>query len=106
MALQGSGWFAVPLVFLAGCGGGAGGGLSGDPVDITIQGQFEKRDLGPSGFASGLAVQPTRHAYVEVIEEATQGVLVAGYLDADGRGIASVPSDGVVHLALYADYQV
>lgn len=106
MALQGSWWFALPLVLLVGCAGGAGGGLSGDPVDITIQGQFEKRDLGTSGFASGLAVQPTRHAYVEVIEEATQGVLVAGYLDADGRGIASIPADGVVYLALYADYQV
>jgi hypothetical protein len=100
-------WFCLlPLVLLAGCAGGAGNGLGGDPVTITLQGQFEKRALDPAGFSSNLSIEPTRHAYAEIIEDATGGILVAGYLDAMGRGLATIPSDAVVHAAIYADYQV
>jgi len=106
MARRGSWFWVVPLVLLVGCAGGAGNGLDGEPVAITLQGRFEKRDLGPAGFAGELGSQPTRHVYAEIIEDATGGVLVAGYLDGSGRGIAEVPRDAVVHLAIYADYQV
>jgi len=72
------------LTLVVGCGGVSVG--NGDEVRVTIQAQYEKRDLGSGGFGAA-SPRPARFIYAEVVEPS--GHVIAG--DYLGSGIDSPP---------------
>ncbi len=92
------------LLILAGCGGGTSDGPSA--VSITVQGQYEKRVLGPAGFSSTLSTLPARYAYAQVVNSSSGRVEAAGPLGADGTRTFSVPRGITFFVALYATTEV
>jgi hypothetical protein len=98
-------WFLAlgSLAALLGCGGGSSN--SGGKNNLAIAAQYEKRTLSASGFGP-VVVQPARYCYAEVRASSDNQVLSSGYLDATGRGTASIPSDVKSYLVIYASYQI
>jgi hypothetical protein len=93
----------LPLALLTACGGG--GGSSSANVQVTIQAQFQKQLLTPSGF-SGTATLPCRYCYAEVYDANSGNLVASGYLGSTGSGTASVPQGLQVYAQIYADYQI
>lgn len=101
-----SGFMAVALVFLGGCGGGGGGNDGPSSVSVTVQGQYEKRVLSSSGVSTTLATLPTRYSFAQVVNSASGRVEAAGTLGADGTGTFVVPRGITFFVALYATVEV
>jgi hypothetical protein len=94
----------LTLVLLTACGGG-GGSHSNPDTQITIQAQFEKRPLTPTGFGV-TGTRPTRYCRAEVRDASSMALLASGYLGSDGTGIAIVPTGSSVFVQVFADYKV
>lgn len=94
----------LSLVLLAACRGGDSGGY-GSNAQITLQAQFEKRPLGPSGFGA-TTLRPARYCWAEVRDVASNALLASGYLGSDGTGSVSVPRGLQIYVRVYAQYQV
>lgn len=95
---------ALLALGLVGCNGSTYDGGGGD-VTVTLQGQFEKPLLTPTGF-SGTATLPARFSYVELRDVATDSVLASGYLDGNGQGATTLPAGTQAYAVLYAMYEV
>lgn len=90
------------LALVVGCGGS--GSMGGDDVRITIQAQYEKRDLGGSGFGS-LAPRPARYAYAEVVGSGGN-VIASDYLGSDGTGWIDLPRGTAFQVKVQAQVEV
>lgn len=89
------------LALVVGCGGVS---VGSDDVRITIQAQFEKRDLGAGGFGS-LTPRPARYAYAEVVGQG--GNVIAGdYLGSDGTGWIDLPRGTTFQVKVQAQVEV
>jgi len=90
------------LTLVVGCGGVSVG--NGDEVRVTIQAQYEKRDLGSGGFGAA-SPRPARFIYAEVVEPS--GHVIAGdYLGSDGTGWVSLPPGTSFRVKLQAQVEV
>ncbi len=96
--------FAVPLALLVGCTT-VSTPNDGSTVTVTIQGQFEKQALTPSGFG-GTTIQPIRHSYVEVRQVSDNALLASGYLGTEGSASLDVPPGTQLYATIYAEYEV
>ncbi|HEX9080871.1 MAG TPA: hypothetical protein VF768_01265 [Holophagaceae bacterium] len=94
---------ASALFALTACGGGSSAS-SGD-VQITLQAQFQKQLLTPSGF-SGTSILPARYCYAEVVDAGSGSVLASGYLGSSGTGTVNLPQGSQIYVQVYAEYQV
>lgn len=90
------------LALVVGCGGS--GSMGGDDVRITIQAQYEKRDLGGSGFGS-LAPRPARYAYAEVVGQGGN-IIASDYLGSDGTGWIDLPRGTAFQVKVQAQVEV
>lgn len=90
------------LALVVGCGGSVSTGS--DEVRITIQAQYEKRDLGGSGFGS-LAPRPARYAYAEVVGQGG-AVIASDYLGSDGTGWIDLPRGTTFQVKVQAQVEV
>ncbi len=99
--------FALPLALLVGCTSAVGpdGGSGGGTVRVTVQGQFEKRTLSPSGFGV-TTVQPIRHSYVEVRQTNGDALIASGYLGSDGSAAVDVAANTQLYARIFAEYEV
>ncbi|MDE3032034.1 MAG: hypothetical protein KGI56_00075 [Acidobacteriota bacterium] len=93
----------LPLVLLTACGGSSSS--SNPDVQITLQAQFQKQILTPSGF-NGITTLPARYCYAEIYDATSNNLVASGYLGSTGTGTASVPRGLQVYAQVYADYQV
>ena len=93
----------LPLVLLTACGGSSSS--SNSDVQITLQAQFQKQILTPSGF-NGTTTLPARYCYAEIYDATSNNLVASGYLGSTGTGTASVPRGLQVYAQVYADYQV
>lgn len=94
------------LVLLAACGGGGGSDVPAySDAKITLQAQFEKRPLTPTGFGT-TTLRPARYCWAEVRDAGSSALLASGYLGSDGTGTAFVPRGAQVFVRVYAQYQV
>lgn len=93
----------LALAFLTACGGSSSSGPSN--AVITLQAQYEKRPLTPSGFGP-LTLRPTRYCWAEIRETGSNALLASGYLGSDGTGTASVPRGLSIYVRVFADYQI
>jgi|GEM_PF-2296975 len=91
---------ALPLVLVTACTGVDNGSVN--TVNISVQAQYEKRDLGPTGFGSATP-RPARYAYVELRRDSDGSLLDQVELDANGVGPAQIPKGVDVFAVLYAD---
>jgi len=99
--------FALALLAVAGltaCGGGSSTSYNPD-AQITIQAQFEKVALTPTGFGATTTL-PARYCYAEVCDAATGTVLASDYLGSGGTGTTYVARGSQVYVNVYARYQV
>lgn len=116
MMVQLRGWLAAAAAaLLVGCVGGSGGadvrlGGGGDPPAgysrVTIQAQFEKRTLTPSGFQSGTTVKPARYQLVEIRQASNDSLLASAFADDQGRVVADVANGTRLYARAVASYQV
>lgn len=90
------------LALVVGCGGVTVG--DGDDVRITIQAQYEKRDLGASGFGS-LTPRPARYAYAEVVGQ-SGNIIASDYLGSDGTGWIDLPRGTAFQVKVQAQVEV
>ena len=95
--------FALPLALLVGCTSVDGG--SNNPVRVTIQGQFEKQTLAPTGFGPTTTL-PIRHSYAEVRQVNGNTLLASGYLGTDGTAYVDVSPGTQLYATIYAEYEV
>lgn len=93
----------LALALLTACGGGSSSGPSN--AVITLQAQYEKRPLTPSGFGP-LTLRPTRYCWAEIRETGSNALLASGYLGSDGTGTASVPRGLSIYVRVFAQYQI
>jgi len=95
------------LLLLAACRGSdsSSGPSYGSDAQITLQAQFEKRALSPSGFGT-TTLRPARYCWAEVRDVASGALLASGYLGSDGTGLATVPRGLSVYVQVFAQYQV
>ncbi len=93
----------LPLVLLTACGGSSSS--SSPEVQITLQAQFQKQILTPTGF-NGTTTLPARYCYAEVYDANSGNLLASGYLGSSGSGTVSVPQGLQVYAQIYADYQI
>lgn len=97
--------FALVLLALGGLAACGGGSSSPSDAQITLQAQFEKRPLTPSGFGATTTL-PARYCYAEVCDATTGAVLASGYLGSGGAGTTYVARGSQVYVNVYARYQV
>lgn len=97
--------FVVPLLALVGLTACGGGSSTTSDAQITIQAQFEKRPLTPTGFGATITL-PARYCYAEVCDAATGAVLASDYLGSGGTGTTYVARGSQVYVNVYARYQV
>ncbi len=98
--------FAIPLAFMVGCTTVSNdGGPSNGTVRVTIQGQFEKQTLTPSGFG-GTTILPIRHSYAEVRQVSGNTLLASGYMGTDGTAYVDVPPGTQLYATIFAEYEV
>jgi hypothetical protein len=96
----------LALALLAACGGGGGGSTpASSDARLTLQAQFEKRPLGPTGLGT-TTLRPARYCWAEVRQAGTDALLASGYLGSDGTGTAYVQRGVSAYLKVYAQYQV
>jgi len=93
------------LALLAACGGSSSSSSGSSEAQITLQAQFEKVALTPTGFGA-TSILPARYCYAEVRDVASGGLLASGYLGSGGTGTAYVPRGMQVYVNVYAEYQV
>ncbi len=99
--------FALALLAVAGltaCGGGSSTSYNPN-AQITIQAQFEKVALTPTGFGATTTL-PARYCYAEVCDAATGAVLASDYLGSGGTGTTYVARGSQIYVNVYARYQV
>ena len=94
----------LPLTLLVACGGSSSSSAPAD-AQITLQAQFEKRTLTPTGFGA-TTVLPARYCYAEVRDVASNALLASGYLGSQGTGTVRVPRGFQIYVNVYAEYQV
>ena len=94
----------LSLFLLAACRSGDSGSF-GSNAQITLQAQFEKRVLGPSGLGA-TTLRPARYCWAEVRDVSSNALLASGYLGSDGTGSVSVPLGLQVYVRVSAQYQV
>ncbi len=102
-------WFSLlTLVFTVGCfraeADGAGGS-SGRNTDVLVSAQYQKRILGPGGWA-GTENRPARYCWAEVRQDSDDAVVASGYLDSQGQGTVSLPVGQRVYLMVSAAVEV
>lgn len=95
----------LALALMQACGGGGGGSTVGSNAQITLQAQFEKRPLTPTGYGATV-LRPARYCWAEVRDAASEALLASGYLGSDGTGLATVPRGLQVYVRVFAQYQV
>jgi hypothetical protein len=109
------GWVvAAAAALLVGCVGGSGGVTvvdgGGGPAPgtsrVTLQAQFEKRTLTPSGFLSGTTLKPARYAYVEFFQASNNQRLDGAYADDQGRVVADVANGTRLYVRVSAAYEI
>jgi len=100
----GIGFMVAALGTLVGCRGTIDEGPSN--VTVTVQGQYEKRLLSASGFTAPPNILPTRYAFAQVINSASNQVEASGTLDASGTRTFSVPRGITFYVAIYATSEV
>lgn len=94
----------LALGALAACGGGSSSTYNSD-AQITIQAQFEKRPLTPTGFGATTTL-PARYCYAELCDAGSGAILASGYLGSGGTGTVAVARGSQVYVNVYARYQV
>ncbi|MBL0312192.1 MAG: hypothetical protein IPP78_05635 [Holophagaceae bacterium] len=94
--------FAIPLAFLVGC---TTVNSNEGTVTVTIQGQFEKRTLTPSGFGPTTTTLPIRHSYAEVRQANGDALIASGYLGKEGVATLDVTPGTQLYAIIYADYE-
>lgn len=95
---------AVPILLLTACTGGIGD-ESVDSVIVTVQGLYEKRDLGAPGTPL-LPPKKTRYAYAEIVRSSNNESLGVVELNVNGTGSVAIPRGLNVYAVLYADVVV
>ena len=78
---------------------------SGSDVQITLQAQFEKRLLGPSGFGATVT-RPARYCWAELRDVSSGALLASDYLGSGGTGTVLVPRGLSIYVQVFAQYQV
>lgn len=99
---------AAAMAFgLIGCNGaGYSDGGGGYAVNVSLQGQFEKATLTPSGFTGGLTQKPIRYCYYEFRDASSNQVVANGFLDGSGQATTQIASGESVYAVIWAEYQV
>ncbi len=97
--------FALALLAVAGLTACGGGSSTSSDAQITIQAQFEKVALTPTGFGATTTL-PARYCYAEVCDASTGAVLAADYLGSAGTGTTYVTRGSQIYVNVYARYQV
>ena len=97
--------FALPLALLVGCTSVSNDTGPSGAVRVTIQGQFEKQTLAPTGFGPTTTL-PIRHSYAEVRQANGNTLLASGYLGTDGTAYLDVSPGTQLYATIYAEYEV
>lgn len=94
---------ALTLALTVGCGPSGSDTVDAGYVRVTLEAQFEKRNLTATGFGPTVPM-PARFAYAEVVSGSA--ILAADYLGTDGTGWIDVPAGTPIQLRIYPQVQV
>ena len=95
----------MALALFVSCGSSSHSSTYSSDAQITLQAQFEKRPLAPSGLGA-TTLKPARYCWAEVRDAGSNALLASGYLGSDGAGTATVPRGLSIYVQVYAQYQV